>query len=359
MRTYLIVWYCVATVAAWMFIGPAPNPSLPFDHPANGFYGWTILFLYLSAIIGGVAGGSTLSHGIDKATRQWEWTGRILIFPFVSAAWLLAAIVLMYIGATITEIGRRAFFPHVPIHSHWFEWIVICGFGAIFVFIATAIVLSFLPADAQNYADKWGGFGNEESERERLSRLVELKPNAKNYYERGLLRRREGAREEALVDFDAAIRLDPSFAKAYYYRGLIYREMGEANKAISDASDAIRLDPKFADAFSLRGWSHFQKNYFEPAIQDFSEAIRLTPREYGAHVGRGASYYKKAEYDRAIADLNESARLNRKDSSSFIWRGVAYLAKDMRNEAIEDFRKASKLGNAEATSRLKELGVEP
>ena len=47
--------------------------------------------------------------------------------------------------------------------------------------------------------------------------------------------------EEAIVEFNEAVRLDPQFTVAYYNRGVIYNDLGQHQRAIEDYDAAIRL----------------------------------------------------------------------------------------------------------------------
>ena len=46
--------------------------------------------------------------------------------------------------------------------------------------------------------------------------------------------------DQALADYDVALRLDPKSSKRLAYRGRIWDEKGEHEKALTDYSEAIR-----------------------------------------------------------------------------------------------------------------------
>jgi tetratricopeptide (TPR) repeat protein len=49
--------------------------------------------------------------------------------------------------------------------------------------------------------------------------------------------------DQAIKDYNKAIRLDPHFKYAYYGRGKVYQDMGQKEKAIQDFEKALGLDP--------------------------------------------------------------------------------------------------------------------
>jgi Flp pilus assembly protein TadD len=46
----------------------------------------------------------------------------------------------------------------------------------------------------------------------------------------------------ALVDFDLAIDLNPSFSDAYIDRGIVFHRMGDLKRAFADIAQAKRID---------------------------------------------------------------------------------------------------------------------
>ncbi len=62
-----------------------------------------------------------------------------------------------------------------------------------------------------------------------------------------------GRYEEALCEYNEAIRLNPKIAWTYEFRGLLYDDKGDSQKALHDYSQAIQLDPNSAEALYRRG----------------------------------------------------------------------------------------------------------
>ena len=58
--------------------------------------------------------------------------------------------------------------------------------------------------------------------------------------------------EEAIADFDEAIRLDPNDAGAYNNRGVVKKWLNQLEEALIDFDEAIHLNPDDADAYSNR-----------------------------------------------------------------------------------------------------------
>ncbi len=74
-----------------------------------------------------------------------------------------------------------------------------------------------------------------------------------DYLDRGISRYLKGDFDQAVADFQQAIRLDPGCALAYLNRGIAWKAVGEYGRAIADFTEAIDLDPKLTVAFVNRG----------------------------------------------------------------------------------------------------------
>ena len=107
---------------------------------------------------------------------------------------------------------------------------------------------------------------------------IRLDPNDANaYLNRGYNKIQLGQHSAAILDYDAAIRLDPNDAKAYFNRGYAKAQLGQHYSAIADYDAAIRLDPNYANAYFNRGYAKGELGRYPAAILDYDAAIRLDP----------------------------------------------------------------------------------
>ena len=93
-----------------------------------------------------------------------------------------------------------------------------------------------------------------------------------------------------------------TLALAFYARGKAYAQTGQDDRAILDFDAALRLDADLVEVFVARGMSYANKHNYDRAIQDFDQAIRLDPNAAIIFYDRGIAYANKHEYDRAIQD---------------------------------------------------------
>ncbi len=80
---------------------------------------------------------------------------------------------------------------------------------------------------------------------------------------------------QAIIDFDKAIDLNPSYAEAYNSRGSAYFEVGDFGQAIADYNRAIEMNPDFGGAYANRGLAYANLGDVDQAIADLEKAISL------------------------------------------------------------------------------------
>jgi tetratricopeptide (TPR) repeat protein len=167
---------------------------------------------------------------------------------------------------------------------------------------------------------------------------------------RGFAYTRKGEYDQAIQDFDQALRLNPNDAATLVGRGAAYFGKKQLERAIQDFDEANRLAPNGADPIRSRGLAYAAKGESDRAIQDFDQALRLNPNDAVAFRYRGLAYGKKGELDRAIQDFDQALRLNPNDAEIFFSRGDAYARMGQPDRAIQDYDQALRLNpNAAAT----------
>ena len=93
----------------------------------------------------------------------------------------------------------------------------------------------------------------------------------------GLAVERKGQTDEAIRQFQGAIRLDPGVAEAHNNLGTALGDKSQMDEAIHQFREAIRLNPGLAEAHYNLGTALGMKGRTDEAIRQFQEAIRLQP----------------------------------------------------------------------------------
>jgi tetratricopeptide (TPR) repeat protein len=149
-----------------------------------------------------------------------------------------------------------------------------------------------------------------------------------------------GRCEDAIRDYTAALKVDPTLAWAYDNRGSLYDQSAQLEMASKDFSEAIRLDPNLYRAHFDRGLIEMERKDIDGAIEDFSEAARINPSSAAAYYHRGVGYSLKRDYDRALASLDAAIEMNPNYASALVERCYVYFQKRQLDRAIADLNRA-------------------
>jgi len=123
-----------------------------------------------------------------------------------------------------------------------------------------------------------------------------------------------GEYEKAIEKLNEAIRLDSLYAAAYSSRGFAYLHTGQNQQAIQDYDEAIRLAPERVDLYNdyfNRGFVYNAIGQHQRAVEDYNEAIRLNPGQGWLYDARAMVYDNLGEDQKAKADRDTACLLDR------------------------------------------------
>jgi tetratricopeptide (TPR) repeat protein len=194
------------------------------------------------------------------------------------------------------------------------------------VAIGFAIVIGHVVSSSTSSANEFSAClrANSASEKIELCSLVIRHSKQARQLERAYLRRGNAYTEvnrfaDAVRDFTALIRINPTVAGYYDNRQYALRSMGRLREALDDANTTIRLAPSSSFAYRSRG--------------TFSKGISIEPRDVGLLIDRGKTLAKAGHDRQAIADYSHAIDIDEKAITAFRERGLVY-------KNLGDFRAA-------------------
>lgn len=170
------------------------------------------------------------------------------------------------------------------------------GFGGIRLLVLFAFVLA--ACGGQNQPEPTSGRQDQSTQT-----TDSVSGQLQRIYNSGSAHFEEGEYELAIVDFDEAIQLDPTFALAYSTKGFTLIFLGLFQLAIDELDDAIRLDPQAEGAYRNRALAYVGLGQEQRGIEDFDTAIRLEPRFALAYADRAIAYARIVDDEAAQRDL--------------------------------------------------------
>ena len=84
-----------------------------------------------------------------------------------------------------------------------------------------------------------------------------------------------GRYDQALKDFNDALKLKPNDALLITYRGVVYYAKGQNDLAMKDFNRAIEIDPKGGKAYYQRGMIYANQEKYAQAVPELKKAKSL------------------------------------------------------------------------------------
>jgi tetratricopeptide (TPR) repeat protein len=96
--------------------------------------------------------------------------------------------------------------------------------------------------------------------------------NVQTFVDRGIENSQNGRYDQALKDFNDALKLKPRDPALLTYRGVVYYAKGQADQAMKDFNQALAVDPKFGRAYYQRGMIYENQEKYALAVAEMKKA---------------------------------------------------------------------------------------
>lgn len=147
-----------------------------------------------------------------------------------------------------------------------------------------------------------------------------------------------GKHEEAIVEFEKAIKLDPTNDSYYNNKGFSYLLHGQVEEAIAEFKKALEINHDNKTAHANLGYAYGSKGMYELALNEF----KLGGDESSAYNNLGHIYTKDGKLAEAIEAYNNALKINPNIPNTYYNKGKTYeLLADIDNaiQAYQDFLK--------------------
>jgi tetratricopeptide (TPR) repeat protein len=149
--------------------------------------------------------------------------------------------------------------------------------------------------------------------------------------------------DDALAEFEQALRLNPNFAMAHGYYGLVLSSVGRWQEGADAVRRARRLSPRdpFSAIYSgVAGYAEFVGRNYEEAMRLAREGIRPRFDFAGAYRVLTAAAAMAGEIDLAKTALQELRRAQPNISLAWIDSHMLIAHEAEREHYLEAFRRA-------------------
>ena len=292
----------------------------PWNYDLMGAGYWISLGVSLLLIIGV---GLTLARLIGQIRAEWFLVLGIVIIFGLGLLW--NSLQAPYFCTVKAFYAFPALLPFCALVAVGWDWL-----RQRHRVIGVAVWVLLLVWSMTVYASFWVRSGNPQTQ---LLKCVEL----------GSALRHQGKIDEALYQYQEAVRLKPGYADAHNNLGNVLGMKGQIDEAISQYREAVRLKPDHALAHHNLGMALARKGQLDEAISQYQGAIRLKPDYADAYNNLGVALGRKGQIDEAISQFQEAIRLKPDHADAHNNLGLAFDKKGQTDEAIRQFQEALRL----------------
>ena len=161
--------------------------------------------------------------------------------------------------------------------------------------------------------------------------------------------------DDLVETYTTIIEDSPYFAEAYAKRGLAKMQSGDLSGALQDYDSAIYYDEKDALKWLNRGIIHMRLQYYDHAYSDLTKAIQLDSDLEDAYLNRGNLHMKLENYEKAVKDYDVALLFYPGYALAYYNRGIAHYNSGNKTKACADVKKAFDLGFSRADDTFRRM----
>jgi tetratricopeptide (TPR) repeat protein len=158
--------------------------------------------------------------------------------------------------------------------------------------------------------------------------------------------------DQALADFNDAIKLNPEYAPAYASRARAWAKKHYRDREIADYTAAINRDPNNPSYRVARAESWSAQGMHKHAMADFEDVLRMEPNNPSFWVSRGNEWRRHLKLDDAIADYTHALEINPRYAPANIARGNTWKQRRDFDHAIREFSELTQTAPENAIAHM-------
>ena len=177
--------------------------------------------------------------------------------------------------------------------------------------------------------------------------LGELSILTKDYPDESLLFNITGACYAGLGQFDAAVLsyekalvIKPTYAKAHYNLGGALHDLGQLDEAVKSYKSSIKIEPDYAYAHNNLGNIFRELGQLDDAIQSYEKALIIKPDYVEALYSIGITFQHLGQFESMIKHLEEALTFKPDFAEGHNNLGIAYKELGRLDDAVKSYEKA-------------------
>ncbi|HUI06510.1 MAG TPA: tetratricopeptide repeat protein [Verrucomicrobiae bacterium] len=221
------------------------------------------------------------------------------------------------------------------------SWGLLLAFSVLFNLLATV----------EDYAEDHYAVGTDELLAGRVQdamgqyeEALRLKPDYADVpYSLGNFLASKGNLGEAIRQYEQALRIKSDYPEAHNNLGVALQQMGRSGEAMAEYEVALRLRPDFGEAHYNLAKALSQAGRIAEAIPHYEQALRFRPALVIAHEDLGLALRREGKMARAIAHLEQAVRIAPDDPEAHNNLGETLQQVGRIGEAVGQYQEALRL----------------
>lgn len=155
--------------------------------------------------------------------------------------------------------------------------------------------------------------------------------------------RDQGLLDQALLEFERAIEINPTMTTAYMGAGDIYIERGDFENAEVSYAEAVRTAPNDFEPNYWHGYALQMLSRATEAVRAYLRALSIRPEDFRANLNLATAYLQLGENAQAVIYAERAVRINGDDGPARVNLGAAYANANRHSEAITQYEAAAEM----------------
>jgi tetratricopeptide (TPR) repeat protein len=166
---------------------------------------------------------------------------------------------------------------------------------------------------------------------------------AEGYNDVGTDRLQQGRPQEAIEQYEQALRINPDYATAHNNLGNALLLSGNVGEAIRQYEQAVRLIPGSVEVHCDLGTALEQAGRTQEAIEHFEEALRIDHNCARAHYNLGVALARLGKGQQAIEHFEQALRIQPDYAEAHLNLGNALLTQGKLQDAVWHYGEALRI----------------
>jgi tetratricopeptide (TPR) repeat protein len=116
--------------------------------------------------------------------------------------------------------------------------------------------------------------------------------------------------EEAIRNFQEAVRINPKNAVTLNMMGIAYLNLSNYEQAKKYFERSSKVDKKYPSAVNNLGMVYYHQKNYKRAIREYQRAVQIDPQQPGTHANLGFAYYNTNKMVEAATEFQKAVELD-------------------------------------------------